>query len=67
MKKDRINKLKKQRFLSLLIIGIGLVLMIFMMVFEDEPGGIPVLLIACGIGWFVTSQLRIRSQNRLYK
>lgn len=52
----------KQR-LPLFIITIGFVLMILMIIFEDEPGGIPVLLIVFGIGWFVNTWLRNKSQS----
>lgn len=50
--------------LPLIVIGIGFVLMVLMIIFEDEPGGIPVLLIAFGIGWYVTTRLRNKSHNK---
>lgn len=41
-----------QRTLSLLTIVIGLLLMTFMVIVEDEPGGIPLLLVLVGTGWY---------------
>jgi len=61
MKKEH---LKAHRNLSVFVLVLGIVLMIFMIVVEDEPGGIPVLLILVGTGWFFISRSGIRSQNK---
>lgn len=63
METDNTNKPGVNQKLPLIIIGVGVVLMIFMIIFEDEPGGIPVLLIVFGIGWFVNTWLRSKSQS----
>ena len=39
-------------FLSILMIIIGVSLMGFMIVVEDEPGAIPLLLIVTGVVWY---------------
>ncbi|MEQ9263867.1 MAG: hypothetical protein RLN81_01500 [Balneolaceae bacterium] len=63
METDNTNKPGVNRKLPLIIIAVGVVLMILMIIFEDEPGGIPVLLIVFGIGWHVTTWLRSKSQS----
>jgi hypothetical protein len=55
------EKLKRHTLISVITIAIGVVLMIYMIFVEDEPGGIPLLLIVFGIGgYFVT---RVRSHQ----
>lgn len=53
MRRSGVEKLRTQIILSLVIIGIGVMLMIYMIVFEDEPGGIPLLLIVGGSAWYL--------------
>ena len=50
--------------LSALTIVVGLVLMIFMIYTESEPGAIPLLLVGLGIGWHVIARVRARSQHK---
>jgi hypothetical protein len=50
--------------LAVLIVGIGLVLMVRQMYFDNEPGAIPLLLITLGIAWFLITRARIRSKAR---
>ena len=54
------NKRKVHTLLSAAITLVGLLLMIYMIVWEDEPGAVPLLLIAVGIGWFVVTRVRMR-------
>ncbi|WP_395085526.1 hypothetical protein [Gracilimonas sp.] len=42
-------------------IFIGLVLVTFMIVVEDEPGALPLALIVIGTGWYFFTQSKIRS------
>ncbi|MDX1408355.1 MAG: hypothetical protein R3330_09480 [Saprospiraceae bacterium] len=58
------QRLKMHRTLTILTIAIGVVLMIYMIVVEDEPGAIPLLLIAVGAGWFFGERYRGRSQHK---
>ncbi len=53
-----------QNLLSILMIVLGIVLMIFMILVESEPGGIPILLVLIGAGWYLITRLRSRSQQR---
>ena len=59
MKKPMVHKL-----LSTLSIVIGIVLLIYMIYVEDEPGGIPLLLIVFGIAWYLITRRRIRSHHK---
>lgn len=56
-------KLRTQKILALVIIGISVLLMVYMIVFEDEPGGIPLLLIVGGSAWFLMQHARSRSDR----
>ena len=47
-----IKKGKLHKIILGLIITIGILLMIFMISVEGEPGAIPLLLIVTGIGWY---------------
>lgn len=57
-------KLKMHTLLAGLTVAIGVVLLIFMITVEDEPGGIPILLVVFGIGWYFISRSRFRSNNK---
>jgi len=63
MKTDNTKKLKMHSLLSVLTLVMGVALLIFMIVVEDEPGAIPLLLIVVGTGWYFINQNRIRSQH----
>ncbi len=58
------KKLKVHAILSAMTIVIGVVLMIYMIFVEDEPGGIPLLLIVFGIGWYFVTRVQIRSRHK---
>ena len=45
--------------LSTISIVLGLVLLVYMVTVEDEPGALPLLLIVVGIGW----KLVVRSRT----
>ncbi len=63
MKAETYNKLMIQRMLSVIMIALGFTLMVLMIVVEDEPGGIPVLMIITGTIWFFITQSRIKSNQ----
>lgn len=50
--------------LSLLTIMLGIGLLIYMITVEDEPGALPLSLIAGGIGWLVIARRRLRLSAR---
>lgn len=44
--------------LSVLTVMTGVVLLMYMIYVEGEPGAIPILLVVLGIGWSVITRLR---------
>ncbi|WP_445666266.1 PEP-CTERM sorting domain-containing protein [Fodinibius sp. AD559] len=63
MKKVNTKKLKTHSLLSILTIVFGVAFLIFMIVVEDEPGTIPLLLIVAGTGWYFITRYRLRSKE----
>ncbi len=51
---------KIQRVISIVIILLGLVLLAFMVIVEDEPGALPLFLIITGTTWLLFIQKKIR-------
>ena len=58
MNKESQQKSLVQRTLSILLMTLGLILMIFMITVEDEPGAIPLFMILSGIVWLYKTRLR---------
>lgn len=57
--------LKVHYTIAALTVAVGAVLLIYMVRVESEPGAIPLLLIASGIGWYlITRSRRRRSSSR---
>jgi len=50
--------------ISAIVIAIGVVLMIAKIYTDSEPGGIPILLVLLGLGWYFVARLRIRSHHK---
>ncbi|MEX0647675.1 MAG: hypothetical protein WEA56_05010 [Balneolaceae bacterium] len=63
MKTNNSKKLRMHKMISILITFVGILLMTFMIIVEDEPGAIPLLLVAAGSGWYFFSRFKIRSQQ----
>ncbi|MFP8488841.1 hypothetical protein ACKGJO_07040 [Gracilimonas sp. Q87] len=61
MKTNQFKKLKMHTLLSLLTIFIGIALLTFMVIVENEPGAIPLALILVGTGWYFFTRSKIRS------
>ncbi|MEX0662964.1 MAG: hypothetical protein WEA58_02070 [Balneolaceae bacterium] len=61
MKTDISKKLKMHKFISILITIVGIALMTFMIITEDEPGGIPLLLILAGTVWYFYTRSKTQS------
>jgi hypothetical protein len=55
---------KVQLVASALTVVLGVILLVYMVTVEDEPGAIPLLLILVGGGWYLTTRSRIRSLRR---
>lgn len=64
MKNEISRTQKNNRILSTLTIVIGLILMIYMIKVEDEPGALPLFLVLSGIIWFLINHYQIRKQVR---
>ncbi len=63
MKTDNSRHLSLQKILSVLIIAVGIILFMYMIYIEDEPGAVPLLLIALGAGWYLMTRNRVRTQQ----
>lgn len=50
--------------LSVMTIVIGLLLMMGKIYADSEPGFIPILLVALGVGWYSVARVRTRSDLR---
>jgi hypothetical protein len=61
---ERTQKLKLQKILSLIIIMLGIALLTYMVIVEDEPGAIPLLMIVTGTGWYFLTRSRTKSLHR---
>jgi len=57
MKNKNIQKQKIYKFISFLTMLLGLLLMIYMIKVEDEPGALPLLLIILGAGGLIFNKI----------
>lgn len=55
------NKFQTQKIIALFVAIIGLVLLVFMIVIEDEPGAIPLGMILVGSIWFILINKKLKS------
>ncbi len=63
--KNKISKsLKISSVLSIITIVLGLILLVFMITVEDEPGALPLFLILVGTVWFFVNRGRIKREVR---
>ncbi len=53
-----------ETLISSLILVIGIVLLIYMISVESEPGALPLLLVVVGLGWLVATRIRARARHR---
>jgi hypothetical protein len=58
------HRLKLQTRLSVLTLVIGVVLMMRQMYADDEPGALPLLLVAVGAVWLVIARVRVRGTGK---
>jgi hypothetical protein len=56
-------KPRVHRILSAVTVLFGVVLLVYMIYVEGEPGGIPLLMVALGTGWYVSTRARSRSNK----
>jgi hypothetical protein len=52
-----------QNIFSLITIAVGLILLVYMITVEDEPGALPLFLIVAGAAWYAWNRRRTRSVN----
>lgn len=64
MKKETTGKLKIYRALSSVFLVPGVLLLVYMIMVESEPGALPLFLIVAGTMWFLVNQVEIRKQLR---
>jgi hypothetical protein len=64
MKSEMSQTQKTSRILSVVILILGIVLLIFMITVEDEPGALPLLLIFTGTVWFSNNHYLIKRKLR---
>lgn len=55
------EEIQMHTLLSVLTTATGMVLMIYMIRTEGEPGAIPLVVVVLGIGWYFTTRSRFRS------
>jgi hypothetical protein len=55
--------IKMQTSLALLVLVLGIFLLIYMIVVEDEPGALPLFLILLGTAWLVKIRLGLRRKH----
>ena len=60
--RDASKKPNIHAFVAVLVIIVGFVLMIGKIVADSEPGGIPILLVLLGTGWYFIQRTRSRSR-----
>lgn len=65
MKKEISQNLSIYRVLAILILLLGLTLMTYMIVAEDEPGAFPLLLVLIGIVSLIIIRIKIRRQEKI--
>jgi len=60
MKNKITEKLRIYRFLSIIVLILGSLLITYMIIIENELGAIPLFLIITGIIWFVINEIQIK-------
>jgi hypothetical protein len=58
------KKLTMHARISAVIFVVGLALMVRQMYADSEPGAIPLLLVAIGLGWYIITLVRLRSHRK---
>jgi hypothetical protein len=58
MTKTHRDAFKIQRYLSSILVSVGLLLLVFMITVESEPGALPLLLFLSGVVWNVYIRLK---------
>lgn len=56
--------MKSDYIIPFTIFMLGILLLIYMMVDEGEPGALPLFITMLGIGWFIAIRVRKRNKRR---
>jgi VIT1/CCC1 family predicted Fe2+/Mn2+ transporter len=67
MKKDINQKLKWNIMFSFLILLLGAILLIYMIIVEDEPGALPMVLILTGMVFLIINWLKFKRNSSTNK
>ena len=62
IKSAKSRKLKTWRAISVFIIVLGIILLVYMITVEDEPGALPLFLILSGTVGFIVIRAKIKKQ-----
>jgi hypothetical protein len=57
------KKYKRNNVLSIVITLLGVSLLTYMILIEDEPGAVPLFLIFIGIAWFFFNRHKMKKQQ----
>lgn len=60
MKQTISKKFKINRFISIIVLIFGSLLITYMIIVENELGAIPLILMITGIIWFVINEIQIK-------
>lgn len=64
MKTDNEKKEQSLTGIPLLILVLGLLLMVFKIYADSEPGALPLLLVLVGSVWYIARRIQLRSKNQ---
>ena len=53
-----------QIVLSVILTLLGFILLFYMILMEDEPGAVPLALIAVGAGWYFINRIRLKNTQK---
>ena len=67
MKSGISQKLINQRILAIIILLIGVILLIYMITVEGEPGALPLVLVIIGIVWSIINRYQIKNYSEKNK
>ena len=67
MKTANEKKTSIQSYLSIIILGLGILVVTYGVIVEDEPTAVGLLLVISGTVWYFVTRYRLRSQTKEIK
>jgi c-di-AMP phosphodiesterase-like protein len=64
--KQKHSKLRIYSAVSILIILIGIMLICYMIIVEDELGAVPLLIVTTGTIWFIYTQTQLNKNKKTH-